>query len=195
MPTPCTSCNTLDGRWRTFSRLGVALWQSPRRRKRRLRVSWLLSLPCSPLRRHLGIAWHNKPQEICPGTGRYIVKLHTHFYPYSAFCLLQKLPIRGGLFIKNPTDIKGLLPYNPKHIDIANGYPSSKVQSFRHCLISSIWPLFKIEHHCHYAFKKVNTDHLYAALKPLGDHFGPLEEHLRTTRGPLGDHLMRTSAR
>ena len=88
-----------------------------------------LALPSPPLalRRHLGIAWHNKPQEICPGTGRYIVKLHTHFYPYSAFCLLQKLPIRGGLFIKNPTDIKGLLPYNPKHIDIANGYPSSKV--------------------------------------------------------------------
>ena len=127
LPTPCTSCNTLDGRWRTFSRLGVALWQSPRRRKRRLRDSWLLSLPCSPLRRHLGIAWHNKPQEICPGTGRYIVKLHTHFYPHSAFCLLQKLPIRGGLFIKNPTDIKGLLPYNPKHIDIDNGYPTSKV--------------------------------------------------------------------
>ena len=49
LPTPCTSCNTLDGRWRTFSRLGVALWQSPRRRKRRLRVSWLLSVPCSPL--------------------------------------------------------------------------------------------------------------------------------------------------
>ena len=44
LPTPCTSCNTLDGRWGTFSRLGVALWQSPRRRKRRLRVSWLLSL-------------------------------------------------------------------------------------------------------------------------------------------------------